>query len=172
VQHFTPLAVPAEQSVDPVVVRYAGGEFASYIDTDSAAPFMTGLRAALEAPLHSSQVLNTAIALSNVVALLALSLAQDESEAVDLVNGSIRRSATVAFPELVPESDQDLVNSAEALVCRVFGTVTRDELPDALDGRTLAAIAAFGDAAILLADQIGLPRPVLAAAIGQAAATM
>ena len=103
-QHFTPLAVPAEQSVDPVVVRYAGGEFASYIDTDSAAPFMTGLRAALEAPLHSSQVLNTAIALSNVVALLALSLAQDESEAVDLVNGSIRRSATVAFPELVPES--------------------------------------------------------------------
>ena len=71
-QHFTPLAVPAEQSVDPVVVRYAGGEFASYIDTDSAAPFMTGLRAALEAPLHSSQVLNTAIAFSNVVALLAL----------------------------------------------------------------------------------------------------
>lgn len=171
-EHFSPLANPAESSVDPAVVRYVGGEFASYIDTDSAAPFMTGLRAALESPLHSSQVLNTAIALSNVVALLALSLAQNESEAVDLVGGSIRRSAEAAFPELVPASDHVLVDSAEAFVCRVFGTVTRDELPDELDGRTLAAIAALGDAAILLADQIGLPRPVLASAIGQAAATM
>ncbi len=171
-QHFTPLALAADESVDQVVVRYVGGEFASYIDSDSAAPFMTGLRAALEAPLHSSQVLNTAIALSNVVALVALSLAQDESEAADLVHGSIRRSAAVAFPELVPESDVELVDAAEAFVSRVFGVVTSDQLPDALDGRTLAAIAAFGDAAILLADQIGLPRPVLASAIGQAAATM
>lgn len=171
-EHFSPLAIPAENSVDPVVVRYVGGEFASYIDSDSAAPFMTALRAALESPLHGSQVLNTAIALSNVVALLALSLAQDESDAVDLVGGSIRRSAEAAFPELVPRDDPQLVNSAQALVCRVFGTVTSDELPDALDGRTLAAIAALGDAAILLADQVGLPRPVLASAIGQAAATM
>lgn len=171
-QHFSPLAIATEESVDPIVVRYVGGEFASYIDSDSAAPFMTGLRAALESPLHSSQVLNTAIALSNVVALVALSLAQDESEAVDLVHGSIRRSASVAFPELVPEDDPELVDAAEAFVCRVFGTVTRDQLPDAVDGRTLAAIAALGDAAILLADQIGLPRPVLATAIGQAAATM
>ena len=70
-----------------------------------------------------------------MVALLALSLAQDESEAVDpsmarFVAPPQSRSRTGA------ESDQDLVNSAEALVCRVFGTVTRDELPDALDGRT------------------------------------
>ena len=89
---------PAEDSVDPVVVRYVGGEFASYIDTDSAAPF-AGRIALLHwrRRSHNSQVLNTAIALSNVVALLALSLAQDESE-VDLVAGSIRRSAAVAFP--------------------------------------------------------------------------
>lgn len=171
-QHFTPLAVAAEESVDPIVIRYVGGEFASYIDSDSAAPFMTGLRAALEAPLHSSQVLNTSIALSNAVALLALSLAQDEDQAVELVHGSIRRSAMVAFPELVPEAEPELADGAEAFVCRVFGAVTRDQLPDELDGRMLAAIAAFGDAAILLADQVGLPRPVLASAIGQAAATM
>lgn len=170
--HFTPLAIPAESSVDPIVIRYVGGEFASYIDSDSAAPFMTGLRAALEAPLHSSQVLNTAVALSNVVALLALSLAQGEDEAAELVRGSIRRSASGAFPELVPESDTVLVDGAEAMICRVFGSVTRDELPDELDGRTLAAIAALGDAGILLADQVGLPRPALAGAIGQAAATM
>jgi hypothetical protein len=172
VQHFSPLALEAKDSIDPSVVRYAGGEFASYIDSDSAAPFMTGLHAALEAPLHSSQVLNAGVALSNVVALVALSLAQSEEEAVELVKGSIRRTVTTTFPELVPPDDNALTAAAEAMILRVFGNVTSEELPDAIDGRTLAAIAAYGDAAILLADQVGLPRPVLAAAIGQAAATM
>jgi hypothetical protein len=171
-QHFSPLAVEANDSIEPTVVRYAGGEFASYIDSDSAAPFMTGLHAALEAPLHSSQVLNTGVALSNVVALVALSLGQSEEEAADLVKGSVRRTVQSTFPELVPSDDAALSAAAEAMILRVFGTVTSEELPDAIDGRTLAAIAAYGDAAILLADQVGLPRPVLASAIGQAAATM
>lgn len=171
-QHFVPLSQPASSSIDSETVRYAGGEFASYIDSDSAAPFMTGLRSALEAPLHKTQVLNAAVALSNVVALLALSLAEDESTASDLVRGSIARSATVAFPEIVPADDEAMTASVEAMVCRVFGTVTAEDLPDALDGRTLAGIAAFGDAGIMLADEVGMPRPVLAAAIGQAAAKM
>lgn len=171
-QHFAPLAEPASDSVDPLVVRYAGGEFASYIDTESAAPFMTGLRAALEAPMHPSQVLNTALALSNAVALVALSLAEAESEASDLVRGPIARSASAAFPELVPAQDSELAGAAEAFICRVFGTVERDQLPDELDGRTLAAIAAYGDASILLADQVGLPRAVLGSAVSQAAASM
>lgn len=170
--HFSPLAAPATESIDPLTIRYVGGEFASYLDTDSAAPFMTGLRAALEAPLHNSQVLNAALALSNVVALLSLSLAQDEAEAGQLVTGSIRRSAEAAFPELVPASDPEVTSAAEALICRVFGAITTAELPDSLDGRTLAAIAAYGDAAILLADQVGLPRPVLASAIAQAVSNM
>lgn len=171
-QHFAPFAAPASSSVDPLVVRYGGGEFASYIDADSAAPFMTGLRAALESPLHDTQVLNTAIALSNVVALVALSLAQSEPEASELVRGPIRRSAERAFPELAPADDPILVDGACAFICRVFGDVDKSELPDEVDGKTLAAIAALGDAAMLLADQVGLPRPVLSAAVGQAAAQM
>jgi hypothetical protein len=172
VQHFSPLAQPAEQSLDTEIVRYVGNEFATYIDSDSAAPFMTGLRGALEAPLHNTQVLNTAVALSNVVALLALSLSRDESTASDLVTGSMAQSAGKVFPELVPANDAGVSASAEALVCRVFGTVTLAELPDSLDGRTLAAIAAYGDAGIMLADEVGLPRPALATAIGQAASHM
>lgn len=170
--HFEPLAKPAESSIDTTVVRYVGGEFASYIDSDNAAPFMTGLRGALEAPLHSTQVLNTAVALSNVVALLALSLAQEEDKASELVTGTLARSASAAFPELVPPDDAEVSSSAEALVCRVFGTVGLDDLPDSLDGRTLAAIAAYGDAGIMIADDVGLPRQVLANAIAQAATTM
>lgn len=170
--HFEPLARPAETSIDPMVVQYAGNEFASYIDSDNAAPFMTGLRGALEAPLHATQVLNTAVALSNVVALLALSIAQDEEKATELVMGTFARSASAAFPELVPPDEKEVGASAEAFVCRVFGTVTIEDLPDSLDGRTLAAIAAYGDAGIMIADDVGLPRPVLASAIGQAASTM
>ncbi len=167
---FAVLSVPAESSIDVSVVRQVGGEFASYIDSESAAPFMTALRSALEAPMHNSQVLNTAIALSNVVGLLALALAEDESEATVLIEGTIARSAGVAFPELLPADDRALTSGAQAMVCRVFGSTKDHGLPDALDGRTLAAIAAYGDAGMMIADDIGLPRPVLAAAIGQAVA--
>ncbi len=171
-QHFAPLSQPAESSIDVDVVRYAGAEFASYVDSDSSAPFMTGLRGALEAPLHRTQVLNTAVALSNVVALLALALTEQGGQASDLVTGSMARFASTTFPDLVPADDAAVGAAAEALVCRVFGTVTSADLPDALDGRTLAAIAAYGDAGIMLADEVGLPRPVLALAIGQAAREM
>lgn len=169
---FAVLAKPADASFDPSVVQEAGGEFAAFIDSESAAPFMTALRGALEAPMHDTQVLNTAIALSNVVGLLALALAEDEDKAVILVEGTIARSAGVAFPELVPSDDEELTGGAQAMVCRVFGAVDDGGLPDALDGRTLAAIAAYGDAGMMIADDVGLPRPVLAAAIGQAVAQM
>lgn len=169
---FVPLTQPARSSIDSEVVRHVGGEFASYIDSDSGAPFMAGLRDALEAPFDPTQVLNTAIALSNVVALLALSLAEEESQASPLVNGSIARSASLAFPELYPASKPQLQEQACALVCRVFGGVSAGALPDELDGQTLVAIAALGDAGILISDRLGMPRPVLAAAIGQAAAKM
>ncbi len=172
VLHFVPLAEETKSSIDDEVVRYVGGEFASYLDSESSAPFMTGLRGALEAPMHNTQILNTAIALSNVAALLALSIAQDEPKAAELVTGSMARSAAAAYPDLVPADDPAVIEAAQALICRVFGTVTADELPDALDGRTLAAIAAYGDAGVMIADEVGLPRPLLAAAIGQAAAQM
>jgi len=172
VQKFTLVAQKSPTSVHVPTVQYLGGEFARYVDSDSAAPFMTGLRGALEAPLHDTQVLNTAVALSNVVALLAITLGQSEEEAEKLVTGAMARSASAAFPELVPLSDVALASSAQAMICRVFGTVTTDELPDALDGRTLAAIAAYGDAGIMLADEVGLPREVLAGALEQAAVSM
>lgn len=169
-QHFGVLTQPATDSIDLAVIREAGTEFASYLDTESAAPFMTGLRGALDAPIHETQVLNTALALSNVVALLTISLSEDETTASDLLTGSIARSANAAFPELLETPEPEL--AARSLVCRVFGTANAADLPNAVDGPVLVAIAAYGDAAIMLADDVGLPRPVLASAIGQAAAQM
>ncbi|MEI6624347.1 MAG: hypothetical protein WCP28_20845, partial [Actinomycetes bacterium] len=63
-------------------------------------------------------------------------------------------------------------DQARALVCRVFGGVGPEQLPVELDGHTLVAIAALGDAGIMISDRVGLPRPVLAAAIGRAATEM
>ncbi|MEI8082697.1 MAG: hypothetical protein WCI74_12715, partial [Actinomycetes bacterium] len=169
---FFPLTQPAAESIDLRVVRQAGGEFATYIDSDSDSPFIVAVRGALEAPLDVSQILNASIALANVVALLALSLARDESEVPELINGSLSRSAAVAFPELYPAGEPQTRAQARALVCRVFGGARPEELPVELDGHTLVAIAALGDAGIMMSDRVGLPRPVLAAAIGQAAEAM
>ena len=169
---FVQLAQPARTSIDYEVVRAAGGEFAAYIDSDSDSPFIVAVRGVLEAPLDVSQILNATIALSNVVALLALSLARDESEVPELINGSMARSAGAAFPELYPVGEPEVRDQARALVCRVFGGVGPEQLPVELDGHTLVAIAALGDAGIMISDRVGLPRPVLAAAIGRAATEM
>ncbi len=172
VSSFALVTQPSDESLDTQTVRDLGEEFAQLIDSDNSAPFMTGLRVVLEAPIHSTQVLNTAVALSNVVALLVLSLSQDEQQASELVDTTIVRSAHAAFTDLVPSLDDPAVVAAQALICRVYKTVSAEELPDKVDGRTLAAIAAFGDASTLIADDVGLPRTVLAAAIGQAARVM
>lgn len=166
---FQVLAQPATDSIDRELIKQLGGEFAYYIDSDSSAPFMSALRGVLELPVHDSQILNVGLAMSNVVALLGMTLAEGEDGAGELVRGQIADTAFQAFPELLavnPLAKQ----TAEALICRVYGQ--SEGMPEVVDGPSLAVISAYGDTAVMMTDELGLPRPVIAAAIGQAAREM
>lgn len=163
------LGQPSVDTIDRELIQQAGGEFARYIDTDSSAPFMAALRGVLELPVHESQILNAGLSLSNVVALLGMALGEGEEGAAELVRGTIADTAFQAFPELIAVNPEAKTH-AEALICRVYGQ--SEGLPESIDGATLAVIAAYGDTAVMMADEIGLPRPVLAAAISQAALEM
>ena len=163
------LAQPTPHTIDRELIQQLGGEFARYIDSDSSAPFMSALRGVLELPVHDTQILNVGLALSNVAALLGMTLAEGEEGAAELVRGKIADTAFQAFPELLavnPLAKQ----TAESLICRVYGQ--SEGMPEVVDGPSLAVIAAYGDTAVMLTDEIGLPRPVLAAATGQAAREM
>lgn len=166
---FQVLSTPTEATIDRELIQQLGGEFANYIDSDSSAPFMTALRGVLELPVHDTQILNVSLALSNVVALLGMTLAEGEEGAAELVRGKIADTAFQAFPELLAVSPT-AKQTAESLICRAYGQ--SDGTPEVVDGPSLAVIAAYGDTAIMMSDELGLPRPVLAAAIGQAAREM
>ncbi len=158
--------------LDPSVIATTAGSLALFIDSDSSCPVTIGLRTVLEAPLHPSQVLNTAIALANVAGLVALSLSRDEQTAPDLVEGSIARTAAELHPEITNGADGDLSRPVHALINRLFDTASADDVPDEIDGPLLAALASYADAGVLIADQVGIPREVLAVAVSQAAADL
>ncbi len=54
----------------------------------------------------------------------------------------------------------------------MYGTVDSSDFPDEVPGDQLVALAAYGDAAVVLADRVGLPRNVLGPAVSSAAAKM
>lgn len=170
---FGAVVAPGER-IDPDTIRQVGLEVASYLDDDAAdgsatTPVHRALQGILDAPMHPDQLLNCALAMSNVVALLVLTLGQDEAAATELVNGVVGRAAQDSIPQIFPAGAEDPAHvQARALICRVYGTASASDMPEHLDGSTLAALAAYGDAAVVLADRIGLPRSVLAPAVEQA----
>lgn len=166
---FEMVVAPGER-IDAGTISEVGLEIARYLDDgEDSAPLHRALQDILDAPMHPDQLLNCALALSNVVALLVLTLGQDEAAATELVNGVVGRAAQDSIPQAFPNgADDDAHTQARALICRVYGTVEAADMPAHLDGTSLAALAAYGDAAVVLADRIGLPRSVLAPAVEQA----
>ena len=57
---------------------------------------------------------------------------------------------------------------AEVLILRILEPA--DRAPESISGRTLTAIANYGDMAVRLTDQLQIPRETLAAAVSAAAA--
>lgn len=166
-------ATEAGERIDPDTINEVGLEIAEYLDSDDAAPLHHALQDLLDAPMHPEQLLNCAVAMSNVVALLVLTLGQDEQSASDLVGGVVGRAAHDSVPDVFPAgADDEAHRQVQALVRRVYGTAEAAEMPGQIDGRTLVALAAYGDAAVVLADRVGLPRSVLGPAVVEAIADM
>jgi hypothetical protein len=105
-----------------------------------------------------SQILNTAIGFANAVALVAISVTQDEQAATRVVRETLRLGNAVEDPV------------AEALILRMLEPLT--QVPDELTGQTLVAIAKYGDMGVRLTDQLNIARQSLAAAVSAAAAKL
>ena len=167
------VATEAGERVDADTINEVGLELAEYLDSDEATPMHHALQDLLDAPMHPEQLLNCAVAMSNVVALLVLTLGQDEQSASDLVGGVVGRAAHDSVPDVFPDGPEDAAHrQVQALVRRVYGTAEAADMPGQIDGRTLVALAAYADAAVVLADRVGLPRSVLGPAIVEAIADM
>lgn len=167
------VATEAGERIELDTIRDVGVAIADYLDSDEAAPLHHALRDLLDAPMHPEQLLNCAVAMSNVVALLVLTLGQDEQSASDLIGGVVGRAAHDSVPDVFPGGPDDPAHrQVQALVRRVYGTAEATDMPGQIDGRTLAALAAYGDAAVVLADRVGLPRSVLGPAVQEAVADM
>lgn len=154
-------------------IREVGSVFASYVDSDRQAPLHDALADLIAEPMSPDQLLNCVVALSNVDALVILTLGQDDETAAGMARGVIARSADASTSGVFPEGLADPLHlDAQAFICRVFGLVGDDDLPTAVDGRLLVALAAYGDASVVLADRLGIPRAVLGPALSNAAARM
>lgn len=154
-------------------IREVGSAFASYVDSDRQAPFHDALADLIAEPMSPDQLLNCVVGLSNVDALVILTLGGDDDKAAGLARGVIARSANASTEGVFVEGETDpLHQQAQAFICRVFGTVSEPELPSEVDGRLLVALAAYGDASVVLADRLGIPRSVLGPALAEAAARM
>ena len=163
----------AGERIDAETIGEVGLEIAEYLDSDDATPLHHALQDLLDAPMHPEQLLNCAVAMSNVVALLVLTLGQEEQAASDLVGGVVGRAAHDSVPDVFPGGPEDSAHQqVQALVRRVYGTAEASDMPGQIDGRTLVALAAYGDAAVVLADRVGLPRSVLGPAVAEAVADM
>jgi hypothetical protein len=136
--------------------REVGSVVGSYVGEPAANPITTALRDALTEPLDTSQLLNTAVGFANAVALLALSVTQDEAAAARVVRETLR----------LGNNGQDA--DAEVLILRILEPI--DRAPEQISGQTLTAIANYGDMAVRLTDQLDIPRETLAAAVSAAAA--
>ncbi len=151
--NFEVIAVPTADRLDLEVYREVGTVVGSYVGEPVANPITAALKDAL-AELDPSQVLNTAVGFGNAVALLALSVTQDEQAAARIVRDTLR----------LGNEDPD----AEALILRILEPL--DRAPEQISGATLTAIASYGDMAVRLTDQLNIPRETLAAAVSAAAA--
>jgi len=158
--------------LSPEIVREVGAAFASYVDTPTTAPFHTALTDLLAEPMESGQLLNCVVGLSNVVGLLVLTLAQDEESASNLARTLVARAASASVQGVFDSVSDPRHQDTQAWICRVYGTADGDTFPSEVTGEQLVALAAYGDAAIVLADRVGLPRNVLGPALSTAAAKM
>jgi hypothetical protein len=159
------LITSAASRLDQGTIRALAEIIANYVDSEAVAPLHDALSDLLAEPMPADQLLNCALAFANVDALLALTLAGDESAAPGLVSGVIARAANDSQPEVFPDGVVDPSHeAAQALINRVFPQSTA-QVPEQLDGHVLVALASYGDAAVVLADRMGIPRSVLGPAL-------
>ena len=155
------------------IIREVGSVFGSYVDSDRQAPMHDALADLVAEPMWPDQLLNCVVGLANVTALVILTLGQTDEAAADLTRGVIARSAHASTEGVFEEGPEDPLHlEAQAFILRVFGSLQDDDLPTEVDGRLLVALAAYGDAAVVLADRLGIPRSVLGPALSEAAARM
>jgi hypothetical protein len=154
--NFDVIAAATRDRLDPEVYREVGSVVGSYIADPVGPVFTTALKDALAEPMHPSQVLNTAIGFANAVALVALSVTQDEQAAARVVRDTLRLGNPVEEP------------AGEVLILRMFEPI--QDFPDELTGQTLVAIAHYGDMGVRLTDQLNIARQTLSAAVSAAAA--
>jgi hypothetical protein len=152
--NFEVVAVATDARLDLATYREVGTVVGSYL-TEPSTPVTAALRDVLAEPLDPSQVLNTAVGFANVVALIALSVTQDEATAADVVRNTLRMGND--------GEDAD----AEVLILRLLEP--SDRAPEQITGQTLIALANYGDMAVRLTDQLGIPRQTLAQAVAAAA---
>lgn len=153
--NFEVVAMATDERLDRGVYREVGSVVGSYL-TEPVSPVTAALRDALDEPVDPSQVLNTAVGFGNAVALLALAVTQDEAAAADVVRNTLRLGNDGEDPD------------AEVLILRILEE--QDQAPSQITGQTLVAIANYGDMAVRLTDQVGIPRDTLAQAVSAAAA--
>ncbi|HQR79605.1 MAG TPA: hypothetical protein PLT68_05230 [Actinomycetota bacterium] len=154
--NFEVIAVPTNDRLDIATYREVGTVVGSYIGQPVANPVTAALKDALSEPPDPSQLLNCAIGLANAVALLALSVTQDEADAARVVRETLRLGNDGEDPD------------AEALILRLLEPV--DRAPTQISGHTLLAIANYGDMAVRLTDRLNIPRETLSTAVSAAAA--
>lgn len=152
--NFEVVAIPTDDRLDVATYREVGTIVGSYL-TDPVSPVTAALRDALDEPVDPSQILNTAVGFANAVALIALSVTQDEAAAADVVRNTLQLGNAGADPD------------AEVLILRVLEPTGR--APEQITGQTLVSIANYGDMAVRLTDQLNIPRPTLAQAVSAAA---
>jgi len=168
---FAAVAEPGER-LDPAVVGQVAQAAAGYVDSDRQAPLHDALADLLAEPMAADQLLNSVLGFADVVALLGITLGRDEAGADELVRGILGRSAGESTSGVFEGLSDPLHATAQALICRAYGTSGAEAVPRTLDGRVLVALAAYGDAAVVLADRLGIPRSVLGPALVAAAADM
>ena len=154
--NFEVIAEPTRDRLDVATYREVGSVVGSYVGQSAANPITLALRDALAEPLDPSQLLNTAVGFSNAVALLALSVTQEQSAAARVVRETLSLGNGGQDPD------------AEVLILRILEPI--DRAPEQISGRMLTAIANYGDMAVRLTDQLEIPRETLASAVAAAAA--
>ena len=169
---FEVVSVPGPR-LHAETIREVGSVFGSYVDSDRQAPMHDALADLIAEPMAPGQLLNAVVGLANVDALVILTLGQDDESATGLTRGVIARSANASTEGVFPDGLADPLHAdAQAFICRVFGSLSEEGLPTEVDGRLLVALAAYGDAAVVLADRLSIPRSVLGPALSDAAARM
>lgn len=154
--NFEVIAVRAQDRLDLAVYREVGTVVGSYLGQPVTHPVTEALKDALAEPVDPSQLLNCAVGFANTVALLALSVTRNEADAARVVRETLR----------LGNDDRDA--DAEVLILRLLEPI--DRAPEQISGRTLVAIANYGDMAVRLTDELNIPRQTLATAVSAAAA--